>query len=119
IAFVQLHLLGEVLQLVARSGEIDNFIISVPFDWLFKREPGGAYLKTIASYLAGDGQKHVLGKPMMVVSRQYESSEEIRKWIPVFKNILMSAGIPVYEGLPRAVRALAKTAKYYEYQLDK
>jgi len=56
---------------------------------------------------------------MMVVSRQYESSEEIRKWIPVFKNILMSAGIPVYEGLPRAVRVLAKTAKYYEYQMDK
>ena len=119
VAFVYLKLMGEVLQLVARSGEIDNFIISVPFDWLFNKEPGGAYLKTIASYLAGDGQKHALGKPMMVVSRQYESSAQIRKWIPVFKNILMSAGIPVYEGLPRAVRALAKTAKYYEYQMNK
>ncbi|MDD4355878.1 MAG: acetate--CoA ligase family protein [Smithellaceae bacterium] len=119
VAFIYLNLLGEVLELVSRSGEIDNFIISVPFDWLFNKEPGGAYLKTIASYLAGEGQKHVHGKPMMVVWRQYESSQEKRRWIPVFKNILMSAGIPVYEGLPRAVRALVKTAKYYEYHGDK
>lgn len=119
VAFVRLTLMGEVMELVARSGEIDNFIISVPFDWLFKKEPGGAYLKTIASYLAGEGQKRVCGKPMMVVWRQYEASEETRRWIPVFTNILMSSGIPVYEGLPRAVRALVKTAKYYEYHKDK
>jgi len=31
----------------------------------------------------------------------------------------MTAGIPIYEGLPRAVRALVKTAEYYEYQGDK
>ena len=55
---------------------------------------------------------------MMVVWRQYQPSEEIRKWIPVFENILMSAGIPVYEGLPKAVSALAKIVKYYEYQRD-
>lgn len=118
VAFVRLTLMGEVLELVSRSGEIDNFIISVPFDWLFKKEPGGAYLKTIASYLAGEGQKRVNGKPMMVVWRQYEASEETRRWIPVFNHILMSAGIPVYEGLPRAVRALVKIAKYYEYHRD-
>ncbi|MEN6359735.1 MAG: hypothetical protein ABFD59_06735, partial [Smithella sp.] len=84
--------------------------------WLFNEAPGGAYLETVASYFATEGQKHTHGKPMIVVWRQYEAKAEIRKWIPAFENILMSAGIPVYEGLPKAVRALAKTAKYYEYQ---
>lgn len=118
IAFVRLPLLSEVLDLVAESGEIDNFIFSVPFDWLFNKAPGGAYIETVASYLATEGQKHTHGKPMMVVWRQYQPSEEIRRWIPVFENILMSAGIPVYEGLPKAVFALSKTAKYYEHQQD-
>ncbi|MEE9911521.1 MAG: acetate--CoA ligase family protein [Deltaproteobacteria bacterium] len=119
IAFIHLPLLGEVLDLLTQSGEIDNFIISVPFDWLFNKAPGGAYIETVASYLACEGQKHTHGKPMMVVWRQYQPSPEIRKWIPVFENILMSAGIPVYEGLPKAVSALVKTAKYYEYHHDK
>jgi acyl-CoA synthetase (NDP forming) len=118
IAFVHLPLMGEVLDLVAQSGEIDNFIISVPFDWLFNKKPGGAYIETIASYLATEGQKHAQGKPMLVAWRQYQPSAEIRRWIPIFKNILMSAGIPVYEGLPKAVWALAKIEKYYEYHSD-
>ena len=118
IAFVNLPLMNEVLDLVAQSGEIDNFIISVPLDWLFmfNKLSGGACIETIASYLATEGQKHAHGKPMVVVWRQYEARAEIRKWIPVFENILMSAGIQVYEELPKSVRALAKTAKYYEYQ---
>ncbi|KFN40183.1 hypothetical protein KN63_00335 [Smithella sp. F21] len=116
IVFLNLPLMNEVLDLVAQSGEIDNFIIFVPLDGLANKLPGGAYIETIASYLATEGQKHAHGKPMVVVWRQYGAKAEIRKWIPVFENILMSAGIPVYEGLPKAVRALAKTAKYYEYQ---
>ena len=116
ITFVNLSLMGEVLDLVSTSGEIDSFIVSVPFDWLSNKLPGGAFIETIASYLVTEGQKHAHGKPMVVAWRQYEASADIRKWIPVFKNVLMSAGIPVYEGLPKAVRALSKTSKYYEYQ---
>ncbi len=119
IAFINLPLMSEVLDLLSQSGEIDNYIISVPFDWLFNKAPGGAYIETVASYLANEGKKHTHGKPMLVVWRQYQPSEEIRKWIPVFENILMSAGIPVYKGLPKAVSALVKTAKYYEYHQDK
>jgi acyl-CoA synthetase (NDP forming) len=119
VAFIHLHLMSEVLDLVAQSGEIDNFIISVPFDWLFGMAPGGAYIETIATYLATEGLKHTHGKPMMVVWRQYQPSEEIRRWIPIFEDILMSAGVPVYEGLPKAVSALARIEKYYKYQSDK
>jgi acyl-CoA synthetase (NDP forming) len=86
IAFVNLPLMNEVLDLVAQSGEIDNFIISVPLDWLANKLPGGAYIETIASHLATEGQKHTHGKPMVVVWRQYEAKAEIRKWIPVFEN---------------------------------
>jgi acyl-CoA synthetase (NDP forming) len=119
IAFVSLPIMGEVLDLVAKSDEIDNFVISVPLDWLFKYEPGGAYIETIAQYLATQGQKHVHKKPLIVAWRQYQQSAAIRAWIPVFEKTLMDAGIPVYEGLPRAVRALAKLTKYYEYQNNK
>lgn len=118
MAFIYLPLMGEVMEIVAQSGEIDHFIISVPLDWLFNQTPGDAYLKTIASYLAGEGQEHIHGKPMIVAWRQYQPSDDVRKWIPIFEDILMSAGIPVYEGLPKAVSALAKVVAYYEYQHD-
>ena len=116
VAFMNLDIMGHVLKLLAASGEIDNFIISLPLDWLFGAEDGGAYIEKIAVYLAGEGRKCIGGKPLVVVWRQYQPNPEIRKWVAVMENILLAAGIPVYEGLPRAVTALAKLAEYCEYQ---
>ncbi len=116
VAFVQLDLLGKVLNILSTSGEIDNFIISVPLDWLFGMEEGGAYIEKIAAYLAREGRKHTQGKPLVVVWRQYEPSPEIRKWVAVMEKILLPAGIPVYEGLPRAVVSLSKLAEYCAFQ---
>jgi acyl-CoA synthetase (NDP forming) len=116
-AFKNLDIMGSVLALLAASGEIDNFIISVPLDWLFGEEEGGAYIKKIADYLATEGRKYTGGKPLVVVWRQYQPNPEIRKCTAVMEDILLSAGIPVYEGLPRAVTALAKLAGYCEYQV--
>jgi len=116
VAFMNLDIMGYVLKLLAASGEIDNFIISLPLDWLFGAEDGGAYIEKIAVYLAGEGRKCIGGKPLVVVWRQYQPNPEIRKWVAVMENILLAAGIPVYEGLPRAVTALAKLAEYCEYQ---
>ena len=113
IAFMQLPRMGEVLELVAESGEIDNFIISVPLDWLCDKEAGGTYVETVANYIAQEGRKHTHGKPLVVVWRQYQPAQEIRKWVPVLKRILLSASIPVYEGLPRAVSALSKLAAHH------
>ena len=118
VAFIHLPFLGEILNLLAESGEVDNFIISVPFDWLFDKEPGGAYIETIATYLASEGRKYTHGKPLMVSWRQYEPSPEIKKWIPVFERILLEAGIPVYKGLPRAVSSLAKLVEYSAFQRE-
>ena len=116
IAFVHLPLMGEVLDIVAQSKEADGFIVSVPLDWLYNQSPDGAYIETLATYLATEAKKYAGGKPMLVAWRQYETSPKIRRWVPVFKDILMKAGIPVYEGLPKTVRALSKLAEYYEYQ---
>ena len=118
IAFLDLPIMGEILEMLSESGEIDNFIISVPFDWLFSNKPGGTYIETVASYFAKEGRKHTHGKPLAVVWRQYLPSADIQKWIPVLVEILMSAGIPVYEGLPRAVFALAKLAEYQAFRRD-
>ncbi len=119
IAFAHLPILSEVLDLIASSGEIDNFVVSVPFDWLYNKAPDGGYYETIASYLTGEARKYLRGKPMLVVWRQYEANDKIRRWIPVFQNTLMDAGIAVYEGLPRAVSALAKVADYYKFHKDR
>jgi len=116
VAFVDLNLLGKVLNILATSGEIDNFIISVPLDWLFGMEEGGTYIEKIAAYLAREGRKHTQGKPLVVVWRQYEPAPEIRKWVAVMEKILLPAGIPVYEGLPRAVVSLSKLAEYCAFQ---
>ncbi len=116
IAFVHLPLMGEVIDVVAKSGEMDNFIVSVPLDWLYNQAPDGTYIETLARYLATEAGKCAGGKPMLVAWRQYEASPKIRRWIPVFKDILMKAGIPVYEGLPKAVRALSNLSEYYEFQ---
>ena len=40
IAFLKLPVLGEVLKLLSESGEIDNFIVSIPFDWLHDKGEG-------------------------------------------------------------------------------
>jgi len=116
VAFINLPVMGEVLHLLARSGEIDNFIVSLPLDWLFDKGDGGSYIRTVATYLAEEARRHTSGMPLVVVWRQYQPSPAIRKWATVVEDILLSAGVPVYEGLPRAVSALAKLAAYSAYR---
>jgi acyl-CoA synthetase (NDP forming) len=115
VAFYNLNLMGDILQLLAETDEIDNIIVSVPFDWLYGAEEGGGYIEKVALYLAGEGRKRAGFKPMVAVWRQYEPRQEIRRWVPVLEKILLSAGIPIYEGVPRAVNALAKVTAYHAF----
>jgi len=116
IAFYSFDIMGNVLQLLAETDEIDNIILSIPLDWLYDKESGRGYIEKVALYLAHEGRKRVGGKPVMVVWRQYQPQEETQKWIPVLKQIFLTAGIPVYEGVPRAVNALAKLTAYHAFQ---
>lgn len=113
IAFASLPVMGETLELLAQSGDIDNFIISMSLDWLtLKKEKSGTYAETIASYLAEEGRKHTHGKPLIVVLRQYQPDPAIKECIPLVEKILLSSGIPVYKSLPQAVSALSKLIAY-------
>jgi acyl-CoA synthetase (NDP forming) len=114
-AFMDLSLTGKILDLLSASGEIDNFVVSIPLDWLFGKEKDGAYIEKVAAYLAQDGRKRTHGKPLVISWRQYRPNLEIKKWVPVLEQILLSAGIPVYEGFPRALFAVSKLAEYSEF----
>lgn len=96
-AFMQLDLLGKIFDILVESDEIDNVIVSLPLDWLYDKEES-VLIKTIAHYLAGEGRARLHGKPLVVVWRQFIPSDEIRKTVTVLKNILLEAGIPVFEG---------------------
>ncbi len=87
-----------------------------PLTGCIGEEEGGAHIEKVARYLAEEGRKRARGKPMVVVWRQYEPRQEIRRWVPVLEKILLTAGIPVYEGVPRAVNALAKLTAYHAFQ---
>lgn len=117
VAFYDLNTMGKVLHLLSQTDEIDNIIVSIPLDWLIGKVKGGGYIEHLARYLAGEGKKLAGGKTLMVTWRQYQPWEIIQKWIPVMKNILLEAGIPVYEGIPRTVNALSKLTAYHDYQV--
>ena len=115
-ALQNLETMEHVLELLAASGEVDNFIFSVPLDWMFDEEEGGAYIGKIAVFLAQKCRKSIHGKPLIVAWRQYHPNPEIRKWVAAMEKILLASGIPVYEGLARAVNSLVKLAEYCEFQ---
>lgn len=114
-AFMQLDLLGRIFDILVESDEIDNVIVSLPLDWLYDKEDG-VLIKTIAHYLAGEGRARLHGKPLMVVWRQFIPPDDIRKTVTILKDILLEAGIPVFEGLHRAIGSLSKLAEYSEFQ---
>ena len=112
LAFMRTAYVGRIFDILAQSGEVDNIVVSLPLDWLYREEAGGNFIELIAGYLAGEGRAKLCGLPMMVAWRQYQDDESFRKMRGRMENILLTAGIPVYEGLTRAVRALSGLADY-------
>lgn len=115
LAFMNLELLGKVFGILSQSGEIDNVVVSLPLDWLYDQETGGSRIDAIAGYLAENGRGLLPGIPLVVVWRQFVDSDEIRGKADVLADILLEAGIPVFDGLRRAVGSLAKLAAYCEF----
>ncbi len=115
LAFMNLELLGKIFGILSQSREIDNVVVSLPLDWLYDQETGGSRIDTIADYLAENGRKLLPGIPVVVVWRQFVDSDEIRSKADVLADILLEAGIPVFDGLRRAVGSLAKLAEYCEF----
>jgi acyl-CoA synthetase (NDP forming) len=114
-SFWNVDLMGETLDLLTGSGEIDNIIISLVLDWMMVANEG-TYMETMATYLAEAARGYLHGKPLIVTWRQYEPNPESAKWVSIMENILLAAGIPVYDSFYRAVIALSKLAEYNEYR---
>jgi acyl-CoA synthetase (NDP forming) len=114
ILFIYLEMLGKTLELLS-SKYIDMFVISLHLEWLYNFD-NGAQIKKIATYIAQSARKHANGKPLVVVWRQYQPDPKYVKKRMMLEKILQEAGIPVYEGLHRAVFALSKLVAYYEFQ---
>jgi len=111
--FVSLPLMGDTLELLAESSEIDNFILSIPIDLIALGMNN--YAEIVAQYLVAEGRKRTHGKPLIIVWRQYQPDPIIKQSISVMEDIFLSAGIPVYQGLSRAASALSKLVTYGEY----
>ena len=114
ILFIKLPALGKTLELLS-DGYIDMFVISLHIEWLYNFD-NGAQIKNIATYIAQSAREHTRGKPLVVVWRQYNPNPKYKKKRIMLEQTLFKAGIPVYDGLPRAVFALSKLAEYLEFK---
>lgn len=112
ILLIRLDLLGPVLQLLSSRSDLHIFLISLHIDWLFGLE-NGAHVEKIGNYLADEVHQYINGKPLVVVLRQYQANPPAKQCRANLEKRLLGAGIPVYNGLDRAVSALSKAAGYY------
>jgi acyl-CoA synthetase (NDP forming) len=117
ILLLELERLGPTLQLLAAEAYLDMFVISLHLDWLHGMD-GGVHVDKIGRYIAQEARKHLNGKPLAVVWRQYQPAAEIQQTRIRLEAQLRAARIPVYEGLDRAVNALAKMAGYHAFQAE-
>ncbi len=115
LAFMRMEYVGKIFDILAQSGEVDNVVVSLPLDWLYREEAQGNFIEMIACYLAGEGRARLGGMPLMVAWRQYQDSEDFRQMRCRMEDILLAAGVPVYEGLTRAIRSLAKLNHYSSF----
>ncbi len=115
ILLMNLKLLGPTLQLLAAQSNLNMFVISLHLDWIFGLEEG-KQVERIGDYLAEEARTYTNGKPVVVVWRQYQPNPAIRQSRLKLEKRLLAAGVPVYEGLDRALSALAKVAGYHSFR---
>lgn len=115
VLLLKLELLGPTLQLLSAQTYLDMFIISLHLDWIYGME-AGKHTDRIARYIADEARQHTNGKPLVVVWRQYQPNADIKASRIRLEKTLFEAGVPVYEGLDRAVSALSKVADYHDFQ---
>jgi acyl-CoA synthetase (NDP forming) len=115
LVFLELDLLGKTLDLLSSGSTVDMFVIVLHLDWL--SENGSEdQVERMARYIAGEARKYTRNLPLVVVWRQYQPNPDLRQARIVFEQILLKAGVPVYEGLPRAFFVLSKLAEYHRFQ---
>lgn len=112
ILFLKPDLLGPTLEMLAAEPDLDMFVLSLHFDWIYSMSDG-SYAEAAGKYIAEQARKYTCGKPLVAVWRQYQPDPDIRSCRIRVEKTMLDAGIPVYEGLDRALTALAKTEAYH------
>ncbi len=115
VLFLKPELLGSTLEMLAQENDLDIFVISLHFDWIYGLKDG-THAENLGRYIAEHARKYTNGKPLVVVWRQYQPDPDIRNCRIRVEKMLLDAGIPVYEGLNRALTALSRTAAYHEFK---
>ena len=115
LILIEPDLLGKTLDLLAAQPSIGMFVISLHMDWLFSRGQGEA-TRLITSYIAREARNHTAGKPLVVALRQFNPNPLIRAAMEEVKKVLLDAGVPFYDGIPKSATALGKFTKYHLYQ---
>lgn len=113
-AFMDLTILSKTLQLLSQAPYIDMFVLALHLDWFFTVDHG-VQIGKIADYIIQKAALDAKGKPIVIAWRQYQPVPEIEETRKHFVDKILKAGVPIYEGLPRAVLALSKLHEYYAF----
>lgn len=113
VVFTDFGLLERTLDLVSADPLIDMLAIDLHLDWLGMSDNR---VEKLAAYLAGSARAHSRGKPLVVSWRCWSNDPTMEATKSRLEAELVRAEIPVYRGLSRAARALAKLARYYQFQ---
>lgn len=114
ILFLKPELLGPTLEMLAQEPDLDMFVLSLHFDWIHGLTVG-SHAETIGRYIAEQARRCTRGKPVVAVWQQYQPDPDIRMCRIRVEKMLLDAGIPVYEGLDRALIALSRAVGYHEF----
>jgi len=114
IAFSDPKVLEKTLRILSSDPRIDMIVVSLHLDWFFNIAQG-SHIVNLARHLGSEGRKFTSGKPLAVSWRCYRTDSGIEQTRQAVQQELITAGVPVYEGLPRTAFALSRVAQYHEY----
>jgi len=117
VVFGDISLLERALDVVTADPLVDLVILSLHLDWLYDMSQGG-HIAKLATYLAGSARDHMQDKPYVVSWRCYRPDPGLEQAKAALQQELVRAGVPVYHGIPRAARALAKLAEYHRFHKE-
>lgn len=109
-----ISLFERALKVISVDPLIDMLVISLHLDWLCDIAQGD-HIAKLATYLATSARDHTNNKPYVVSWRCYRTEPKLEQARTMLQEELLRAGVPVYQGLPRAATALARLADYYQF----
>ena len=117
MVLIDISLLERTLDLVSADPLIDMIVVYLHLDWLYDMDQG-AHIAKLGTYLAGPARDHVHDKPYVVSCGYYRNQNGLEQANRMLQQELLRARVPVYHGLARAARALAKLAEYHQFHRE-